>query len=50
MTAVLDAGVLDVYRDPEAEGYRHLRQASRGEEVAPEAFSDVVLGVDNILG
>jgi Uma2 family endonuclease len=46
----LDAGVLDLYREPEGDGYRDVRRASRGQEVAPEAFPDVILEVDDILG
>lgn len=46
----LDVGVVEVYRDPAAEGYRDVRRAERGEEVAPAAFPDVVLEVADILG
>jgi Uma2 family endonuclease len=46
----LDAGVVDVHRRPSAQGYRDTRRAGRGEQVAPEAFPNVVLAVDDILG
>lgn len=46
----LAAGVIDVHREPAARGYRVSRQLGRGQEVAPTAFSDVALAVDDILG
>ncbi len=46
----LDAGVVDVHREPTADGYRVSRRLERHQEVAPEAFPDVVLAVDDILG
>jgi Uma2 family endonuclease len=46
----LDGGVVDVHRRPSPQGYRDVRRAERGEEVAPEAFPDVVLAVDDIVG
>jgi Uma2 family endonuclease len=46
----LEAGVVDVHREPVASGYRVLRHARRGEDVAPAAFPDVVLPVNDILG
>lgn len=46
----LDAGVVDVHRQPSPEGYGSSRRAERGEEVAPEAFPDLTLAVDDILG
>jgi len=46
----LDVGVLDVHRDPSPEGYRDSRRHGRGEEIAPAAFPDVVLAVDDVLG
>jgi Uma2 family endonuclease len=46
----LPAGVVDVYREPAATGYGISRRVERGAEVAPAAFPDVVLAVDDILG
>jgi Uma2 family endonuclease len=42
-------GGIDVYRGPEADGYRERRRAGRGESVAPAAFSDVVVQVDDVF-
>jgi hypothetical protein len=42
--------VIDVHRDPAPAGYRASRQLSRGQEVAPAVFPDVVLAVDDVLG
>jgi Uma2 family endonuclease len=46
----LAAGVVDVHRDPGPDGYRTSRRLVRGDDVSPEAFPDVVLPVDDILG
>lgn len=39
-----------VHRDPAGSAYRRAHHASRGERVAPEAFPDLSLAVDDILG
>jgi Uma2 family endonuclease len=46
----LDAAVVDVHREPSPKGYRSSRRAEGGEEVAPEAFPDVTLAVNDVLG
>jgi Uma2 family endonuclease len=46
----LAAGVVDVHRDPGPDAYRTSRRLVRGDDVSPEAFPDVVLPVDDILG
>jgi Uma2 family endonuclease len=46
----LEAGVVEVYRDPSSEGYREQRRFERGADVAPAAFPDVVMEVADILG
>ena len=46
----LEAGVVDVHREPLPGGYRAWTRLGRGEEVAPDAFPDVALAVDDILG
>jgi Uma2 family endonuclease len=46
----LEAGAVEVYRAPSPEGYREARRVERGAEVAPVAFPDLVLAVDDILG
>jgi len=46
----LEGGVVDVHREPAPAGYRASRRLGRGQDVAPAAFPDVVLAVDDILG
>lgn len=46
----LGAAVLETYRDPAGSGYRSTQRLARGETVAPAAFPDVTLAVDDILG
>ena len=46
----LGAGVVDAHRGPSVGGYRTSRRLGRGEDVAPEAFPDVALAVDDVLG
>ncbi|MFN3929840.1 MAG: Uma2 family endonuclease [Thermoflexus sp.] len=46
----LAQGEVVVGRDPSPEGYRTLRTARRGETLAPLAFPDLILPVDEILG
>jgi Uma2 family endonuclease len=46
----VDASVVEVHRRPLATGYGDVRTARRGDRVAPEAFPDVILSVDEILG
>jgi Uma2 family endonuclease len=46
----LEAEGIEVYRQPSAEGYRVSRQARRGETLSPEAFPDLTLAADEILG
>lgn len=41
--------VIEVYTDPESNGYRNVRVARRGETVRPTAFPDVELKVDDLL-
>ena len=40
---------IEVYRSPEGEGYRERRRAGRGETVAPAAFADVSIDVDEVF-
>ena len=44
------ADAVDVFRDPSSEGYRHHVRRGRGERVAPSAFPDLSLSVDELLG
>jgi Uma2 family endonuclease len=46
----IPAGILDVHRRPGQRGYEDLRTARRGERVSPQAFPDVVVRVEDILG
>ena len=41
---------LEVYRDPSSDGYQTTTVLSAGASVSPEAFPDVVLAVDDIIG
>jgi Uma2 family endonuclease len=43
-------GTVYVYRQPSAEGYREVREYRRGDEISPEAFPDVRIPMDSILG
>jgi Uma2 family endonuclease len=46
----LEREVVEVHRQPQSGAYRHIERIGRGASVAPQAFSDVVLSVDDILG
>jgi len=46
----LAAGRVEVYRGPGPGGYRECLALVRGQRVAPEAFLDVILTIDAILG
>jgi len=46
----LGAGHLEVHRHPTPDGYQDIRRFQRGQSVAPQAFPDVVLTVDDLLG
>jgi Uma2 family endonuclease len=41
---------IEVYRDPQADGYATRRVHTRGEPVAPTALPDVTIRVEEILG
>jgi Uma2 family endonuclease len=42
--------VIEVYRDPAAEGYRSIQTVQRGDVLHPLAFPDLQVAVDAILG
>lgn len=46
----LVAGRLEVYRDPAPEGYRSLQSLGPGSVVAPQAFPELVVDLDALLG
>ncbi|HXH13446.1 MAG TPA: Uma2 family endonuclease [Alphaproteobacteria bacterium] len=46
----LEPGVIEVYRAPGPEGYRQVRTLRRGERLSPQAFPELILTVDELLG
>jgi Uma2 family endonuclease len=42
--------VIEVYRRPLPEGYEELRRVGRGQQLSSQAFPDLSLAVDDILG
>ena len=48
--ADLTGDALEVYRRPAASRYRDARVLRRGERITPQAFPDVMLTVDELLG
>ena len=42
--------LVEIHRQPEGGAYRHVERIGRGSSVSPQAFPDVVLTVDEILG
>lgn len=41
---------VEVYREPAAGAYRETRALARGQGIAPQAFPDLALAVDDLLG
>lgn len=46
----LAGGQVEVYREPQAEGYQAVAAYSRGQELAPLAFPEVTVAVAAVLG
>ncbi len=46
----LPAQAVEMYRRPTPTGYSSIRKFGRGEVLSPEAFPDIGLPVDDILG
>lgn len=46
----LNRDQVEVYRRPDGDAYAECRVAGRGESIGPEAFPDVSLRVDDVLG
>ncbi len=46
----LEAGVVEVYRNPIAQGYQSVSSLGRGQGITPQAFPGLEVGVDDILG
>jgi Uma2 family endonuclease len=40
---------VEVYRDPSPDGYRLIRLLKHGDRIAPEAFPDVEIAIDDVL-
>jgi Uma2 family endonuclease len=45
----VDGEWIDAYRSAEGEGYRERRRAGRGEHIAPAAFPDLAISVDDVF-
>lgn len=48
--ADLEADLIEVYRQPSAQGYGEVRQYRRGQSVAPLAFPEMAVAVEDLLG
>ena len=46
----LEAGAIEVYRVPTAQGYREVSQAGRDQRISPVAFPQLELAVADIIG
>ena len=46
----LDAGAVEVYRAPTAQGYQQISQADRGQSISPVAFPQMEFAVEDIIG
>ena len=46
----LQARQIEVYREPQSDGYRTMTRYAPGEKLSPLAFPEVVLNVNDILG
>jgi Uma2 family endonuclease len=46
----LVAASIEIYRRPAEAGYEERRRVGRGDALTPQAFPDVVLAVDEVLG
>lgn len=46
----LTHGVVEVYRNPSAEGYRSVERLERGQELPPLSFPSTVIRVEEIVG
>lgn len=41
---------VEVFREPTADGYRNIQKLTRGESLSIQAFPDMMITVDEILG
>jgi Uma2 family endonuclease len=46
----LEQGLIEVYRNPTAQGYVVVRRLQWGQSLSPQAFPELDLAVDVILG
>jgi Uma2 family endonuclease len=46
----LTRNVIEVYRSPSPQGYQETHRVGRGRRIAPQAFPDLDLAVDDLLG
>lgn len=46
----LNAGIVQVYREPSAMGYQQLQTFRRSQSATFQAFSDIQFGIDQLLG
>ena len=46
----LAGGIIEVYRGPTPEGYQEVQRVQRGEGISVQAFPDVALAADEVLG
>jgi Uma2 family endonuclease len=46
----LEQGLIEIYRVPGPESYQQVRTLRRGERLSPQAFPELILTVDELLG
>jgi Uma2 family endonuclease len=46
----LEQGLIDMYRAPAPGGYQQVRTLGQGERLSPQAFPELILTVDELLG
>lgn len=46
----VEGEALEVHRDPRDQEYRSVERRTRGQSIAPLAFSDLVIAIDELLG
>jgi Uma2 family endonuclease len=46
----VEQGLIEVYRSPSPEGYQQVRTLRRGEGLSPQAFPELSVTVDELLG
>jgi Uma2 family endonuclease len=46
----VEQGLVEVYRAPGPEGYQQVRTLRRGERLSPQAFPELSVMVDELLG